>query len=123
MKSASYSSDTNSYDSISLKDYVNAIRKEFIELRESKSQDKEKLSFRIEKITVELSVTVQRTGNGSIEFKVFKMGGSIKQLETQKIIFDMYIPRASDPTSTDDSTNFSTSTSPSDSQPTWPSER
>lgn len=76
--------DSNSID---LNTYVRNIRNEFMKLQ--KKEDT-KFPMFIEKISLEMSVTVKADASGGVKFYVLEAGGSIGKEATQKINFDLY---------------------------------
>lgn len=83
-------------EQISVSEYLDQLRAEFIKLQDN--GDKEKLPlFVVSPIHVEMTVSAKKNANGKVAFYVIEAGGNYENTTTQKMSFDVRVGDPSNP--------------------------
>ncbi|HEX2524863.1 MAG TPA: trypco2 family protein [Geminicoccus sp.] len=85
-----YSQDSNR---IELAEYIENLRGEFLKL--GSSENKEKLPIYISPLEIELTVTVEKSGNAGLKIYVVDAGGTIAKSAVQKLKFTVSVGKES----------------------------
>lgn len=85
---------TNAFadNGVPLKDYLNNVRSQLVEIRSENHVYK----MKVDKLTLELQTSVTLAANGGIEIQVVNLGGDVENKNLQRLVVELSLPEGNE---------------------------